>query len=793
MEIPSLIPLIPIRNTIVFPGTTIPLVVGRPKSVAALEAARKRDGLLIVAHQRNVGSEDPQGVDLYSIGTLCRIENVVDTDKGSYQIIVTGLARYKLVDVSLENNYLVTRGETVSDVHGDNTLRLQALFASLKSLALEFITLLPVAQEPLKKLLHKLDDPSQLANLCAAYLNISMPQKQELLEETSLEVRLEKLIEILSKEKEVLSLQQEIQEKMSERIGKTQREHLLREQMRAIREELGEEGADLQNELRKKLADAGLPEEVKKIADEELKRMENLPAASAEYHVIRTYLDWLVAMPWNKTTDDAIDLERARQVLDEDHYGLDTVKKRILQYLAVAKLKNDLRGSILCLVGPPGVGKTSIGASIARALGRKFARASLGGVRDESEIRGHRRTYVGAMPGRIVQSMKRAGVKNPVFMLDEIDKLGASYHGDPSAALLEVLDPEQNNAFTDHYLDVPFDLSNTFFIATANVMDTIPAPLRDRMEIIEISGYTTAEKRHIARKYLLPRQLKEHGLNEGQVAITDEMLDHMITHYTREAGVRDLTRKVATLCRYTAEAVVLGKAVILNVTIDVLKEALGQERHHPEESPRSVKPGVVTGLAWTPVGGDILFVEATHMPGKGGFTLTGQLGDVMKESAQIALSVVRASGGMLASQVEFDKRDLHVHVPAGAIPKDGPSAGVTMLTALASLLTDRPVDPKLAMTGEITLRGAVTPVGGIKEKVLAAHRAGVKRVILPKRNEADLIDVPDDVKREMQFHFIDNVEELLELALGLKELKLVAKHSHWESTKTPALSVAPVS
>jgi ATP-dependent Lon protease len=771
METPSLLPAIPVRNTVVFPGTTVPLVVGRTKSVAALKAAQSRENLLVVLNQKNTGVDEPTVEDLHTVGTLCRIESVSSNQNGgqkSFQVVVTGLSRYTISELSEAEGHLVCRGETTADVHGDNPLKTEALFSSLKELSKDLITLLPVAQEALAKLIDRLEDPSQLANLCAAYLNLPLPQKQQLLEETNLDLRLEKLMDLLNREREVLALQKDIQNKMSERMSKQQREHLLREQLRAIREELGEEGAELQDEIRKKLDDAKLPEEAKKVADEELKRLESLPSASAEYHVIRSYLDWLANMPWAKQTEDSIDLALARQVLDEDHYGLDSVKKRILQYLAVAKLKNDLRGPILCLVGPPGVGKTSIGQSIARALGRKFARVSLGGVRDEAEIRGHRRTYIGAMPGRLVQNIKRVGVNNPVLMLDEIDKLSHSFHGDPAAAMLEVLDPEQNKNFVDHYLDVPFDLSNTFFIATANVVDTIPAALRDRMEIIDISGYTAVEKRHIARKYLLPKEMQEHGLKPEHLTISDENLDYLIAHYTREAGVRNLRRKIAALCRYTAEKIVLGSLQNYEIQKDQLVDALGVEKFHNEEFIKAMRPGVVTGLAWTPVGGDILFIESTKMSGTGQLTLTGQLGDVMKESAQIALSLVRTASDSLSKDFAFDKYNIHLHVPSGAIPKDGPSAGVTMLTSLASLLLNKPVDTKTAMSGEITLRGAVLPVGGIKEKVLAAHRAGMTHIILPKRNKADLTDVPEDVKSTLKFSFIETTDEVLELTLGLK-------------------------
>lgn len=753
----------------------MPLVVGRPKSIGALKEAQEKNSLIVVAAQRVMSQGDPAVDDIFRVGVLCKIENVVATENNAFQVVITGMLRYRIAEFIPDAGFLSVRGETVADVPSGDSVRTQALYNSLSLLAREILALVPGPGEALAKLVEKVEDPSQLTNLCSAYLNLSTPVKQELLEELMIDSRMEKLLSIMHKEREVLLVQKNIQEKMSERLSKAHREALLREQLRTIKEELGEEGGTANEDLRKKIEDARMPEEARKIAEEELQRLENLPPAAAEYHVIRTYLDWLAQMPWKKSTQDIIDLKGAREILDEDHYGLEQVKKRILQYLAVAKLKNDLSGPILCLVGPPGVGKTSLGQSIARALGRKFIRCSLGGIRDESEIRGHRRTYIGAMPGRIVQNIKRAGVNNPFFMLDEIDKLGASFQGDPAAALLEVLDPEQNDTFVDHYLDVAFDLSNVFFIATANVVDTIPSPLRDRMEIIELTGYTTAEKLHIARRYLIPKQLVEHGLKPEQVRITDSTLELITTHYTREAGVRELNRRVAALCRATAEEIVereldaaarveQGRIVIGPVKA---RDILGNEKYHPEISDRVVRPGVVTGLAWTPTGGDLLFIEASSMPGTGKLTLTGQLGDVMKESAQIAMSTARSAAAALNPSLDFERQDFHIHVPSGAIPKDGPSAGVALLTAIASLLTERTVDTKLAMTGEITLRGAVLPVGGIKEKVLAAHRAGNKTVILPKRNEADLKDVPEDVRRDLSIVLVETVEEVLSKALGL--------------------------
>ena len=761
-------PLVAIRNTVIFPHSTIPLAVGRTKSANAIKTAQSRGSHVVIVTQKNTRVEYPEREDLYTIGTLCRIDTVQAKDGQNLHVLFTGLERVKIDEFDSSGDHLAAKISSLPDTHSEEPLKTQALFTSLKNLAQEIVTLLPIAQDPLHKLIEKISDPIHLSYLSSSYLNISLEEKQSILETVITNERIEKVLVLMKKERELLFLQKGIQEKMSERLNKAQKDALLREQMRAIREELGEEGASVQNELSKKLEDAKLSPEAAKAAEEELKRLESLPPASAEYHVIRTYLDWLANMPWSTASADSIDLEYAKKVLDEDHYGLDSVKKRILQYLAVAKLKNNLRGPIICLVGPPGVGKTSIGQSIAKALGRKFIRTSLGGVRDEAEIRGHRRTYIGAMPGRLVQNIKRVGVNNPLLMLDEIDKLSHSFHGDPASAMLEVLDPEQNNTFTDHYLDVPFNLSNVFFVATANVIDTIPAPLRDRMEIIEISGYTTQEKRHIAKNHLLPKQLAEHGLEAHQINLRDDVLDTIIVNYTREAGVRDLSRRMATLCRYVAEQVVLGKTLPITIEPAELEEILGNERYRPENALRANRAGVVTGLAWTPVGGDILFIESSMMAGKGGLTLTGQLGDVMKESAQIAMSIARRALDKIAPQLEFDKKDFHIHVPSGAIPKDGPSAGIAILSSIVSLLINKAVSPKLAMTGEITLRGAVLPVGGIKEKILGAHRAGIESVILSSKNASDLKEVPEEVKSKMNFYFVETIEELLELALDLK-------------------------
>ncbi|HCM41238.1 MAG TPA: endopeptidase La [Bdellovibrionales bacterium] len=781
-KLPSLLPVLPIRNALVFPAVSLPLAVGRGRSIKAVEKAAESDNFILIVAQKIATTSDPEPGDLFDTGTVCKIEGVSAIEGGSRQVVVTGVARFQISKYQLVEgqDYMSARGESIPDIHSGDPVRAQALFNSLKVLTREILELLPSSMEPLITLIEQVDDPSYLTNVCGAYLSLGLPEKQKLLEMPDVEGRMEFLLMHMRKEREVLSVQREIREKMSERMNQAQREALLREQLRTIRSELGEEASeDVVEKLEKKIRDAHLPEEALKQAIEELTRFRNMPNSSAEYHVIRTYLEWMGSLPWDVRTQANLDVKGARKILDEDHYGMENVKRRIIQFLAVAKLKNDLHGPILCLVGPPGVGKTSVGQSVAKALGRKFIRTSLGGVRDEAEIRGHRRTYVGALPGRIIQSIKRAGSKNPLMMLDEIDKLRADFQGDPSAAMLEVLDPEQNKSFTDHYIDMAFDLSDVFFICTANVVDTIPPALLDRMEMIEMNGYTSTEKLHIAKDYLLPKLLTEHGIHRDWIDLPDTTIERIISHYTREAGVRELNRKLASLLRGAAEEIVKQEqqnAPASNGTLGALKEKislspeslqkfLGPEKFFPEIIERANKPGVATGLAWTPHGGDILFVEVSAMPGKGGLTLTGQLGDVMKESAQIALSVARSTAPLLPfGDYDFSKYDLHIHVPAGAIPKDGPSAGITILTAIVSLLTKNSMDPKIGMTGEITLRGAILPVGGIKEKVLAAHRAGLRTLILPKRNQQDLVDVPKEVQGELEFKFVENIEEALNFA-----------------------------
>jgi ATP-dependent Lon protease len=770
------IPVLPTRNMVVFPDTSLAMLIGRKVSVNALQIAKEKGNwVLIVAPKTENAETSVKSSELRTIGTLAQIEKTEGDEINGFRIVIRGISRFKVNNYVDSDNSILANGNVLPDEIDVSNETLDSLVENLKSVALDILKLLPTNTRGAAEVLKGIESPEVLSNVCSQYLDISMKEKQELLEMTNFRNRALRLLDLLFKRKEELKLQQEINEKLSSKMGKLQRESILREQMRAIQEELGEgkSSSEKDEDYNKKIEEAGMSDEAKKVALEQLHRYESLGPQSPESHIIRNYLDLLVSLPWSKSADAEIDLSKAREILDKEHYGLEEVKKRIMQHLAVMKMKKGKKGSILVLIGPPGVGKTSLGQSIAHALGRKFVRASLGGVRDEAEIRGHRRTYIGAMPGRIIDAIKRAGENNPVFMLDEIDKLTQGWGGDPSSALLETLDPEQNNAFIDHYLDVPFDLSSVFFIATANSLETIPGPLLDRMEIIQLSGYTLTEKMHIAKNHLVPKQLEEHGLNAEQLKITEEALHKMITSYTREAGVRDLQRKIATVCRASAEKVISnkdGKAVIINESD--LHEILGRKKFSYDVAEMISPPGVVTGLAWTPMGGDILFIESSLMPGNGKLTLTGQLGDVMKESVQIALSLVRSHLSGLVPQFEFEKNDIHVHVPAGAIPKDGPSAGVTMLTALASLLTKIPVDPKLAMTGEITLRGAVTPVGGIKEKIIAAHRSGIRTVILSKKNEEDLAEVPEEVRRDMKFHLVEYADEVLKIALGLSNFQL---------------------
>jgi ATP-dependent Lon protease len=768
-DIPQVLPILPLRNSVFFPGGVLPLAVGRQKTIALIKDAVRDDQVIGVVTQRKAEEEDPGAADLYSMGTVARIVKLLKMGEDNYSLVVQGLARFRVLDLVQEAPYLKARVEAVEDKTAAENVEVEALGINLKKLAREVIELMPELPAAATELVESITHPGHLADLIAANVDVPIEEKQAVLETVDLKARMKLVLELLNRKREILKLSNKIDSAVKGEMSKTQREYYLRQQLKAIKEELGEMGEEEEelDELAERLKKAGLPPEVEKVANKELNRLKTIPAASSEYTVARTYLDWIADLPWSKQSEDNLDIDNARKILDADHHGIQKVKKRILEYLAVRKLKNDMRGPILCLVGPPGVGKTSLGQSIARAVNRKFVRLSLGGVRDEAEIRGHRRTYVGALPGRFIQSMKKAGTRNPVMMLDEIDKLGADFRGDPSSALLEVLDPEQNNTFADHYLDVAFDLSKVLFIATANQLDPIPGPLRDRMEIIELSGYTFDEKEMIARTHLIPKQLKEHGLAAvDQLVIEDKALQLLLTAYTREAGVRSLERRIADLCRAVAVDFASGKVDKQTITPERVIEILGPERYYSEVAERTETPGVATGLAWTAAGGDLLFIECTKMQGKGGLTLTGQLGDVMKESAQAALSYLRANAERLGLNPLFlEKTDIHLHFPAGSIPKDGPSAGVTILTALTSLMTGIRVRSDTAMTGEATLRGLVLPVGGIKEKVLAAHRAGIKRIVLPERCRKDMVDVPEQAKKDMEFHFVTRMDEVLNLTL----------------------------
>jgi ATP-dependent Lon protease len=771
--LPDLLGILPLRGTVLFPHAVVPLGAGRRSSVRLLEDAVQSGRLIGAVLQRDASEDAPSRAGLHDVGTLTVIHKVLKQPDGTLRLVVQGLGRFRLRDLVQEEPYLRARVEPVPDdaAAGEGDLESEALRRSAAALFEKIVTLSPSLPDELATVAESAQGPGALVDVIAASLPVlPLALRQELLETVDVKLRLQKLVGALAKEAEVLELGSKIQSDVQSEMSKTQREYYLREQLKAIHKELGESDDRTQEiaDLREKIEAAGMSEEAKKEALRELERLAKMSPAAAEYTVVRTYIDWLVAMPWAAETTDSVDLEPARAILDEDHEGLEKIKDRILEYLAVKKIRAGGKDPILCFVGPPGVGKTSLGRSIARALGRKFHRISLGGVRDEAEIRGHRRTYIGALPGQIVQGLRRTGTKNPVLMLDEIDKLGMDFRGDPAAALLEVLDPEQNVAFRDHYLDVPFDLSRVLFITTANIIDTVPPPLRDRMEVIPLAGYTEEEKLAIARTHLVPKQAREHGLApERDVTFTPESLRLLARGYTREAGVRNLEREIASVCRKIARRHAEGRTESVTVTPDLVTSFLGAPRFELEElEERTRVPGVATGLAWTPAGGDVLFVEATRMRGNHSLTLTGQLGDVMKESAQAALSWVRSHAEELGLAPDFwETSDIHVHVPAGAIPKDGPSAGVTMTTALVSLLTGRPVRAGLAMTGEVSLSGRVLPVGGIKEKVLAAHRAGVRTLMLPRRNEKNVLeDVPPAVREVMTIHLVDSISDVLRLA-----------------------------
>jgi len=766
--IPAELPILPLRGTVAYPDLVMPLIVGRERSIRLVDEAHSGDKMIGIITQKTPDIEEPNIEDLYTIGTVATIMKMVKMVDGSQRIVVQGICRFKLVEFTEKEPHLKAKVLPIFEEY-QKDIEIDAMYINLKNLYKKAVEMAPYLSSELSQIASQMENPGNLVDLVASTINIGVAEKQEILEKIDLKERLKKVTILLNREVETLELSSRIQSHVKEGIDKTQREYYLREQLKAIQKELGESDDRLteMDEIRKKILEAGMPPDVQKIADKELDRLSKMSNMSAEYTVARTYLDWLTELPWSRATEDNLNIADANRILDEDHYDLTKVKKRILEYLAVRKLKADMKGPILCFVGPPGVGKTSLGKSIARALGRKFMRISLGGIRDEAEIRGHRRTYVGALPGRIIQGIKKSGSNNPVFMLDEVDKIGMDFRGDPSSALLEVLDPEQNFSFSDHYLEVPFDLSKVMFIATANMLDPVPPALKDRMEVLELPGYTEEEKLMIAKQFLIPKERVEHGLNEDLIEFEDDALKVVIRSYTRESGVRNLEREIASLCRAVAKDVAEGKTEKQIITADSIHGYLGPIKFFAEVAERTKYSGVATGLAWTSTGGDILFIESTKMRGKGNLTLTGQLGDVMKESAQAALSYIRgkASDFQVAEDF-FEKNDLHVHVPQGAIPKDGPSAGITMLVSLVSLLTDRHVRNDGAMTGEITLRGLVLPVGGIKEKVLAAKRAGIKSVILPKMNEKDLEEVPESIKENMEFKFIEKMDEAVEICLS---------------------------
>jgi ATP-dependent Lon protease len=761
------IPIVPVRNLVLFPGVILPIGLGRSMSIAAAQEAARSERPIGIVLQRDMQAEKPGPDALHWVGTVGAILRYVTAPDGAHHIVCQGEQRFRITQFLEGFPYLVGRIERIEQQEVMSK-ELEAQMLKLKERAVEALQLSSQAPAELIGAIQGVQSASALADLAAHFMDLKPDEKQAVLETFDVQARLDKVLALLAHRLEVLRLSRDIDTRTQESMGQRQREYLLREQLKTIQRELGEDEGNSAEiaELSKAIADAKMPEEVEKHARQELKRLERMPEAAAEYSMVRGYLEWLIELPWSVTTESEIDINRARKILDEDHYGLDKIKRRILEYLAVRKLRPDGKSPILCFVGPPGVGKTSLGQSIARAMGRKFIRISLGGVHDEAEIRGHRRTYIGAMPGNIIQAIRKAGTKNPVFMLDEMDKLGTGFHGDPASALLEVLDPEQNSTFRDNYLGVPFNLSQVMFIGTANILDTIPGPLRDRMEVIQLPGYTDEEKLQIARRYLVKRQLEANGLTAEQCEITDNALLTIIRDYTREAGVRNLEREIGAVFRRAAMRIAEG--AIQNIKVDAadLPEILGARRFESEVAMRTSVPGVATGLAWTPVGGDILFVETSRAPGNGRLILTGQLGDVMKESAQAALSLVKSRAAEFGvNEDAFDKYDIHIHVPAGAIPKDGPSAGVAIFTALASLLSGKPIRNDTAMTGEISLRGLVLPVGGIKEKVLAAARADIKTVLLPARNQRDVEDVPQTVRKQLRFVWIEKVDQAIESAL----------------------------
>ena len=769
IRIPERFVVLPLRNAVFFPRQVLPLSVGRQGSLRVLEESDRENVPILLLAQREGTVTDPQQSDLYSMGTIAKVLKSFSLPDGTKSVLVEGVARARVLSFLQFEPFIKVIAQRIEDEKGDDA-EVGPLLEANRNAFQSVVKMSTDLNEEHHSLVLNIGEPGAVADTIASLIGLTVPEKQEILEALDVKVRLQKVHTSLSKVISKLEIGDKIRSEVQGEINKTQREFYLREQLKAINKELGEDSENVETkEFKQRIEKANLPGEVRKTADKELQRLSKMHPSSAEYTVSRTYLEWILDVPWSISTEDNLDILKARELLDHDHHGLEKVKKRVLEYLAVRKLKNNMRGPILCFVGPPGVGKTSLGRSIAAALGRKFVRMSLGGIHDEAEIRGHRRTYIGALPGRIIQGVKKAGSNNPVFMLDEVDKIGMDFRGDPSSALLEVLDPEQNFSFSDHYIEVPFDLSKVLFIATANILDPIPAPLRDRMEIIEIPSYVEDEKITIAEQFLIPKQRDAHGLAERDITFEHEAIRTIISGYTREAGVRTLERRIADICRGVAREVVEGTTGGVVVAASLLKKYLGQQRHFPGVAERINKPGIATGLAWTPVGGDILFIEATKMKGKGILTLTGQLGDVMKESAQAALSYIASNAEGLGIDENFREFcDIHIHVPAGAQPKDGPSAGVTMFSALFSVLTGQLVRNDLAMTGEITLRGAVLPVGGIKEKVLAAHRAGITSIILPERNRYDLEEIPQEILKALEFHFVSEMDDVLKIVMRPK-------------------------
>ncbi|MGB8296766.1 MAG: endopeptidase La [Polyangia bacterium] len=759
------LPLLSLRNLVLFPGAVMPVEIGRLSSLRLIESLPGKGVHLLVGTQKDADVEEPAGADLYGVCVEGEVVRIVKAAENRVTAVLRGVERRRITGFVQEKPFLVATYDPLVEIRKD-PIEIDGLGMAVYDVAKQLIAISPDIPDEAAQILDQNKDPARLGDIAAATVDLSAEERASLLVEVDVAERLRRLLVLLQRKVELIKVKQKIDTQVREEFSKHQREAVLRQKLKAIQDELGEgdEGSDLDS-FEEKIKASGMAEDTAKVARKQLERLRQMAPSSAEYTVQRTYLEWLVELPWTKQTTDTLDLDQARKVLDADHYDLQKVKKRVLEYLAVRKLAPGKKGPILCLVGPPGVGKTSLGKSVARSLSREFIRASLGGVRDEAEIRGHRRTYIGALPGRIIQSMRRVGTRNPVFMLDEIDKLGADFRGDPAAALLEVLDPEQNNAFSDHYLEVNFDLSNVIFIATANTLETIPAALLDRMEVLEIPGYTREEKLEIAKRHLVPKQITEHGLDERQISFDEESLTTIIEQYTREAGVRNLEREVANVIRGVAVKVAENLPYQPKLDPAQIADFLGPQKYFSEVAERTEVPGVATGLAWMPTGGDILFIEASQMPGKGNLILTGHLGDVMKESARAALSWVRTHVEELGLNPDFEKLDVHLHVPAGAVSKDGPSAGVAMIVALASLFTGRRVRGDVAMTGEITLRGSVLPVGGIKEKVLAAHRAGIKRVVLPDRNRKDMVDIPESVRKDMELVFVKRIQEALELTL----------------------------